>query len=201
MNAADVERISINMSPRNATILRYHLPQTGLEAKFSVQFALACCVVAGRPGLAELTTGFVTRPDVQALMKRVVVIHDDRDDPNLPGYAIFDQVVIETRDGRRIEGPRVTKVRGGPDLPLSRDALFAKFDDCMRHGDAGYSADAGDASRAGSAGSAGRARSAGGAGDAAVNRELFDLLLSLDQVNDVGELTRRIFRANRAAGI
>lgn len=175
LNASDIERITISMSPRNATILRYHLPQTGLEAKFSVQFALACCVAAGRPGLSELTTDFVTRSDVQALMKRVTVIRDDRDDPQLPGYAMYDQVVIETRDGRRLEGPRVNKVRGGPDLPLSRDALFAKFDDCMRHGDAGSTRDAGD------------------------NRALFDLLLSLEQLDNVEELTKNIFRGNHAA--
>ena len=169
VEAADVRKISISMSPRNATILRYHLPQTGLEAKFSVQFALACSVVAGRPGLAELTTEFVTRDDVQSLMKRVVVTRDERDDPHLPGYAIFDHVIVETRDGRRIEGPRVRKVRGGPDLPLSRAALWSKFNDCMRHG---------------------------GHGDSPHTSELFDRLLSLDGVDDIGRLADRIFPAS-----
>ena len=167
--AEDVERISINLSPRNATILRYRLPQTGLEAKFSVQFALACPVVAGRPGLSQLTTDFVTRPDVQALMKRVVVCPDERDDPDLPGYAIYDQVVVDMRDGRRLEGPRVNKVRGGPDLPLSREALWSKFDDCMRFG---------------------------GVDD---SRGLFERLLSLEQASDAAGLARQIFRARNAA--
>lgn len=169
VNAADVERVSISISPRNAAILRYDLPQTGLEAKFSVQFALACAIVAGRPGLGELTTDFVTRAEVQALMKRVVVYRDERDDPHLPGYAIFDQVVVETRDGRRLEGPRVDKVRGGPDMPLSSEALWHKFEDCMRHGGV---------------------ESAGNA------RALFDLLLSLDSVDDIGLLVERIFPAS-----
>ena len=163
VSATQIERISINMSPRNATVLRYQLPQTGLEAKFSVQFALACSVIAGRPGLTELTTEFVTRGDVQALMKRIVVNRDDRDDPDLPGYAVYDQVAIDTLDGRRIEGPRVNKVRGGPDLPLSRAAVWAKFDDCLRYG---------------------------GVEGAA---ELFEMLSSLDRIADVGELARRIF--------
>ena len=131
---ADIERISISISPRNATILRYALPQTGLEAKFSVQFAAVCPIIAGRPGLAELTDEFVGRDDVQALMKRVGVVRDERDDPDLPGYAVYDQIVLELRDGRRLEGPRVNKVRGGSDLPLSREAVRAKFDDCLRHG-------------------------------------------------------------------
>ena len=166
--ASDVERISINMSPRNAAILRYHLPQTGLEAKFSVQFALACAVVAGRPGLSELTTEFVTRSDVQSLMKRVVVSRDDRDDPDLPGYAIYDQVVLDMRDGRRLQGPRVNRVRGGPDLPLSREAVWQKFEDCMRF--SGVDNPAG----------------------------LFDLLVSLDRVDDVAGLARQIFSTRYA---
>ena len=171
VTAADVARITVNMSSRNATILRYHLPQTGLEAKFSVEFALACGVIAGRPGLAELTTEFVTRADVQDVMRRVTVTRDDRADPELPGYAMFDQVVIETRDGRRLEGPRVNKVRGGPDLPLSREALWSKFDDCLRHGQHG---------------------------DAHKASELFDRLLSLERVADIGELTARVFPASNA---
>lgn len=157
--ASDVERITVSISPRNATILRYHLPQTGLEAKFSIQFAMACPIVAGKPGLAELCDDFVRRADVQALMKRVTVRREEHDDPNLPGYAIHDQVVIETRSGRRLESAPVNKIRGGPDLPLSRDALWEKFESCMRYGEAPVS-----------------------------SRALFDALMSLGQVRDANEL-------------
>ena len=163
VTADEVERITVSLSPRNATILRYALPQTGLEAKFSIQFACAGTIVAaGRPGLAELSDEFVSRPHVQALMKRVTVIRDERPDPNLPGYAVYDQVVIDTRDGRRIEGPRVNKIRGGPDIPLSREALWLKFDDCLRQG--------------GVAGA----------------RDLFDRILSLEIEKDVSTLVRRL---------
>lgn len=159
INAGDIERITVSISPRNATILRYALPQTGLEAKFSIQFAVASSIIAGQPGLRELTDEFVLRPDVQALMKRVVVRREERDDPNLPGYAIYDQVVIEMRDGQRIESARVNRIRGGPDLPLSRDALWAKFESCVKHAGAPLPA-----------------------------RKLFDALMALNDTSHVGHL-------------
>ncbi|MDB5804209.1 MAG: hypothetical protein JWN73_1531 [Betaproteobacteria bacterium] len=42
--------------------MRNHLPQTGLEAKFSVEFALASPLVAGNAGLAQLDDAFVRQP-------------------------------------------------------------------------------------------------------------------------------------------
>ncbi len=158
VSAGDIERISVSISPRNATILRYHLPQTGLEAKFSIEFAVASSIIAGQPGFSELTDAFVRRPDVQALMKRVVVRHEERDDPELPGYAIYDQVVIEMRDGRRIDSARVNKIRGGPDLPLSRDALWTKFEKCVIRTDASLP-----------------------------GRKLFDTLMALDELRHVSD--------------
>src|SRR5262249_49968613 len=98
----DVESIRVSTSRRNAAILRNSHPQTGLEAKFSMQFAMASALVAGRVGLAELTDSFVQRRDVQALMMKVTVEPDDREDPKRPGAAPYDLVGIDTLDGRRL---------------------------------------------------------------------------------------------------
>ncbi len=114
LKADNVESITVSTSRRNATILRNSRPQTGLEAKFSMQFAMAGAVVAGRVGLGELTDEFVQRRDVQSLMTKVTVEPDDREDPRRSGDAPYDQVVIGTRDGRRIESAKVTDARGAP---------------------------------------------------------------------------------------
>jgi 2-methylcitrate dehydratase PrpD len=130
----DVESIRVSTSGRNATILRNSRPQTGLEAKFSMQFAMASAIVAGRVGLAELTDLFVQRSEIQALMSKVAVEPDDREDPKRPGAAPFDLVVIETRDGRRFESAQITDERGSPDRPLSTQELWAKFASCLSVG-------------------------------------------------------------------
>ena len=71
VGADNVRSITVSTSRRNATILRNSRPQTGLEAKFSMQFAMASSIVANRVGLRELTDDFVRRKDVQALIPKV----------------------------------------------------------------------------------------------------------------------------------
>ncbi len=159
LDAARVARVRVSTSRRNTTILRNHRPQTGLEAKFSMEFAMACAIVTGRAGLTELTDGFVRRADIQALMQRVSVAPDDREDPNAPGYTPDDVVTVETDNGTLLESRKITTVRGGPQQPLEREELWAKFDDCLRVGAAGVPA-----------------------------RPLFDSLMSLDQLGHVGQL-------------
>ena len=134
LQADDVERIVVSTSRRNATILRNHRPQTGLEAKFSMPFAMASCLVARRVGLAELTDAFVQRADVQRAMPKVTVVPDDREDPKRPGDAPYDLVTIETRDGRSLESEQVRRERGSPGKPLSEEALWAKFSSCAAVG-------------------------------------------------------------------
>jgi 2-methylcitrate dehydratase PrpD len=124
-----------------------------------MEFAMASALIAGRAGLSELTDGFVQRPDVQALMRRVTLKEEPREDPAMPGYAIYDEVTLETEGGARKESKQVRHIRGGPDLPLSRDELWDKFADCVQVGKARVPA-----------------------------RTLFDALMSLERLPHVREL-------------
>jgi 2-methylcitrate dehydratase PrpD len=134
VRADEVKSITVSTSRRNATILRNARPQTGLEAKFSMQFAMASSIVAGRVGLAELTDDFVQRKEVQGLLGKVKVEPDDRIDPKRPGASPYDLVVIETADGRRLESARIVDERGSPEIPLTAEELWVKFKDCFAVG-------------------------------------------------------------------
>jgi len=102
---------------------------------------MACALIAGRASLAELTDGFVRRPDVQALMKRVVVKAVELpEDPTLPGYPIYDEVAIEIEGATQPLSKRISQIRGGPGLPLKREDLWAKFEGCVQVGTARVSA-------------------------------------------------------------
>ena len=157
--AEKVRRVTVSISPNHATILRNHLPQTGLEAKFSMEFAMASVLIAKRAGLAELQDDFVRRPEIQALMPRVVIERDERVDPAAPSKAIYDLVSVETADGRHMESARITQVRGGPEQPLTRDELWAKFEGCLQVGQSRLPA-----------------------------RKLFDALMALDELPHVNRL-------------
>jgi 2-methylcitrate dehydratase PrpD len=131
---ADVKSVVVSTSRRNTKVLRNSRPQTGLEAKFSMQFAMASAIAARRAGLDELTDAFVQRPEIQSLIPKVKVEPDDRSDPKRSGAAPWDLVVIETVDGRRLESARITDERGSPDQPLTREELWAKFERCFAVG-------------------------------------------------------------------
>lgn len=130
----DVDSVTVDLSENYATILRNHRPQTGLAAKFSIEFTMASAIIARRVGLAELTDGFVQRPDVQALMGRVQVRTNTDYDPHFPGASMADQVHIHRTDGSILDGARVTHAHGHADRPLSEQDLFAKFEDCLSVG-------------------------------------------------------------------
>jgi 2-methylcitrate dehydratase PrpD len=134
VTADQIESITAVTSRRNTKVLRNHQPQTGLEAKFSMQFAMASCVVAGRAGLTELVDDFVIRQDVQDLMKKISVQADDAEHPTMPGYSPFDQVTVKLKNGQTLQSKEIVTVRGGPDFPLNREQLWAKFDDCAAVG-------------------------------------------------------------------
>jgi len=127
-----IEKITVSMSPRNVTILRNHLPQTGLEAKFSIEFALAAPLIAGNAGLAELTDAFVRKSELQTLMKRVAIEEDPRPDPKRSGFSIHDRIVVQMRGGDVLDSGPISHVRGDPDHPLTADELWTKFEDCLR---------------------------------------------------------------------
>jgi 2-methylcitrate dehydratase PrpD len=132
--AGEVERVEVTISRENATVLRNARPQTALDAKFSIQFAMSAALVARKCGLSELDDEFVRREPVQSLFERVHVTPGDDYDPESPGSLVTDRVVLTTEDGNRHESAPVRYARGHAELPLAAPELRAKFLDCLRHG-------------------------------------------------------------------
>jgi 2-methylcitrate dehydratase PrpD len=131
VDPAQVKKITVNISDYFATVLRNHTPDTGLAAKFSMEFAMASGIVAKRVGLRELTDAFVQRPDIQALMGKVEIVTTADYDPELSGAAPEDSVTVELSDGRMIAGEPVRRATGHATRPLTEQQLFDKFADCL----------------------------------------------------------------------
>ncbi|MEJ8572367.1 MmgE/PrpD family protein [Microbaculum marinum] len=126
----DVREIRVGAGTPELLILRNHTPKTGLEAKFSMEFAMASSLVARRVGIAELSDGFVARPEVIGAMEKVklAAIHDGLGGlPDAPP----DTVEVETVSGQVLTHAPVQYARGSWQLPLDRDGLKAKFRDCV----------------------------------------------------------------------
>jgi len=130
LTPAKVERIHVTTGKTQMLMLRNARPQTGLEAKFSMQFAMAAALVARNVGLRELTDDFVRRSEVQAIFPRVMLTGTTavKEGSN---FAPADEVEITTTAGETFKSGPVEFAKGSHERPLSRDELWTKFADCL----------------------------------------------------------------------
>lgn len=133
VQAAQLASVEATVSPAQAAMLRNARPANGLQAKFSLQFAIAAPLVARACGLAELEDAFVRRPDVQAIFERVHIKTVDTRHPSEPTLALSDRLVMRLKDGRVLDSGDIHAARGDTSLPLTDQDLAAKFQDCTRH--------------------------------------------------------------------
>jgi 2-methylcitrate dehydratase PrpD len=127
----DVRRVDATIGEAQASMLRNHQPATGLEAKFSLEFAVASSLVARQVGLSQLTDAFVLRPEVQSAMKKVTATTVDTICPVEPMFALADRVQIKLNNGRTVDSGYIRFARGNAKLPLTGDELKRKFLDCL----------------------------------------------------------------------
>ena len=120
LDAEQVDAVHAQIGRTQASMLRNHAPQTGLEAKFSLEFAVASSLVAREVGMAQLTDAFVGRPEIQRAMKKVTTAAVDTSCPVEPMFAFADGVQIKLRDGRTMETGDIRFARGNAKLPLTR---------------------------------------------------------------------------------
>lgn len=139
-----VEHITV-LAPDDAlTPLIHSNPSTGLQAKFSLQYAVVAAALDGRPGFASFTDAAVRREDARALMERVRVRTTPGGDGLLAGRVQADLALA----GGDTPSAVVEVPLGAPGRPMSHEDLQAKVEDCAgpRAGDVG-AADWGSARR------------------------------------------------------
>ena len=100
-----------------------HRPRNGYAAKFSLPYLLASIFVKGRATLADFTDRAVEDETLRAVAGRVYYDIDPSID--YPRHFI-GHVAVRLRDGRQLE-EKQDHPRGGPDDPMSRAELTAKF--------------------------------------------------------------------------
>jgi 2-methylcitrate dehydratase PrpD len=136
LNAANLARLECRMPPGGMRVLIYPQPKTGLEGKFSLQYALAAGVLDGQYTLWSFTDEAVSRAPIRDLLARICVREEPRcagDDPLLEtrssGSRGFVEVEALLSDGRH-ETVRVDQAPGHPCRELTWANIAAKFTDC-----------------------------------------------------------------------
>lgn len=132
----NVASVHCTLAPGSMRALIYPRPTTGLEGKFSLEYALAAGVLDPRYTLWTFSDEAVRRPEAQALLKRVTAVEDARcavGDPYAttrgPSRRGFVEVQVEARDGRRAVR-RIDTVPGSAEQELTWDEIRIKFCDC-----------------------------------------------------------------------
>ncbi|NND49889.1 MAG: MmgE/PrpD family protein, partial [Rhizobiales bacterium] len=134
INPADVEEICCRTHYLIPETVFHENPQTGLEGKTSISYAVSRALIDRRMGLAQFTDEKVQDPQVRQLMKKVrveVLPEYSKDGGGLEVNAIAAPAIVEITlsDGRTLSR-RVEYYRGDPNRPLSPDDVAGKFRDC-----------------------------------------------------------------------
>src|ERR1051325_4818338 len=132
IKATEVARVDVGGNQSNVNTLFRHKPTTGLEAKFSMEFAVAILLVDGKAGLGQFTDASVQRPAVQDLIARIT-FHSDPEFDRLGKEGGFQAVLeepmgirVQLKDGR-VLSTRTEPAKGSPRNPMTYDEVADKF--------------------------------------------------------------------------
>src|ERR1700686_4798397 len=71
IQAAQVEKVDVGANHNMTTTLLHHNPETGLEAKFSMEFCIAVLLLERKASLAQFSDKVVQRPDVKEMIRKI----------------------------------------------------------------------------------------------------------------------------------
>lgn len=123
----EVVEVRVDVPLGTRTALLHDDPADGLQARFSLPYAVAVTLAHGAPQLSHFTDDAVRDIRTRALMRRLRIIEDDSAG-DLSGtmagrYAV---VTATTADGRRVTA-RTDHPRGSTQRPMTRADVDRKF--------------------------------------------------------------------------
>ncbi|MGU3498676.1 MmgE/PrpD family protein [Mycobacterium sp. C31M] len=133
LSAEEVAGISVRTPEATVAPLIHHRPVTGLEGKFSLEYALATALLDPYPGFESFTDPAVCRPAATRLVELVDVTLDPGGDWLLDGEF---HIEVRTNDGRLLSNS-LRYPPGSPQLPPTSEQLATKLGDCLESGGLG----------------------------------------------------------------
>jgi 2-methylcitrate dehydratase PrpD len=127
LDADDVRRVEVRTPEATVVPLIHHHPDTGLQGKFSLEYAIAAAVLDRHPGFASFTDAAVRRPAAQRLVGVVETELEPGGDGLLDGEL---QLKIHRGNGA-VHHAVLQFPPGSPARPPSAAQLSAKLADCV----------------------------------------------------------------------
>lgn len=125
LSPENVARIDIHAPRVHFNNLMYQKPQDSLEAKFSMEYALAVAILSGDLTLADFTDVAVARPEVRRLFSRIHCHPVDKPEGEFP-----TRVEITLNNGRTVESTHEWPL-GSKAAPFSDAQYWAKYEACV----------------------------------------------------------------------
>jgi len=126
LDAADVRRIEFRTPQATVVPLIHHRPDTGLQGKFSLEYAAAAALLDRYPGFASFTDEAVRRDDARRLLGIVETKLEPGGDWLLDG-----ELQVQVQDGNgAVHKAALRHPPGSPARPPSAEQLGAKLADC-----------------------------------------------------------------------
>jgi len=119
LRAEEIREIRLRIRPAQLAILHAHRPVDPMQARFSMEFAMASAALFGRLGLRELTPEVICSPAVQDFYSRVTPFVPDSADPSFGSEAI--EIICADR----------RFALDGLSPPTAGTDLLPKFRDCL----------------------------------------------------------------------
>jgi 2-methylcitrate dehydratase PrpD len=127
LDPAEVRRIVLRTPEGTLTPLIHHRPDTGLQGKFSLEYAAAAALLDGYPGFASFTDDAVRRPAARRLTELVEVKSEPGGTWLLDGELVAE---LHTASGGVAQISQQFPP-GSPARPPTAAQLQAKIADCL----------------------------------------------------------------------
>jgi 2-methylcitrate dehydratase PrpD len=130
--AEDIARITVTTPEAGMQPLIHHRPRTGLEAKFSMEYAVATALLDGFPGMADFTDSAARRPEVGRLLERTEVrVLPDGGQATEQGLMGGETHIVVEGPGGELAEAALELPQGHPRRPATAAELAAKVAACV----------------------------------------------------------------------
>lgn len=131
--AKQVEHVECSTPRQVVDVAVFHDPQTGDQARYSIEYQVAAALLDGRMGIEQHREERVRRADVREMMKKVHVY--ERKDISPASYekdSMMVKMIFKLKDGREYTEQGGRPIKGTPSLPLTNEDLANKYRDCVQ---------------------------------------------------------------------